>query len=64
MDVSQAISIRRSVRAYKPQDIKEEVLRKVLDAGRLATSANNVQPWKLIIVKDPATRERLAEAAS
>jgi nitroreductase len=64
MDVSQAISIRRSVRAYKPQDIKEEVLRKVLDAGRLATSANNVQPWKFIIVKDPATRERLAEAAS
>jgi nitroreductase len=64
MDVSQAISIRRSVRAYKTQDIDEEKLNKILDAGRLAPSASNAQQWKFVVVKDPETRVRLAQAAS
>ena len=64
MDVSQAISTRRSVRAYKTQDIDEEKLNKILEAGRLAPSASNAQQWKFIVVKDPETRIRLAQAAS
>jgi len=64
MDVSQAISVRRSVRAYNAQDIDEEKLNKVLEAGRLAPSASNSQDWKFIVVKDNDTRARLAQAAS
>jgi len=64
MDVSQAISIRRSVRDYKNQDIDEEKLNKVLEAGRLAPSASNGQEWKFVIVKDYEARIRLAQAAS
>jgi nitroreductase len=39
------------------------VLRRVLEAGRLAPSAGNRQDWKFIVVKDPETRSKLAIAA-
>ena len=42
---------RRSVRAYKPDDVPEELLQTVLEAGRLAPSACNKQPWRFIVVR-------------
>lgn len=63
MDVAEAIKKRRSVRAYKPDPIPEEKLRKVLEAARLAPSAHNAQEWKFIVVKDETKRKKLAEAA-
>ncbi len=63
MDVMQAISGRRSIRVYSPKEVEDDKLRKVLDAGRLAPSAANMQDWKFIVVKDGATRKRLMEAA-
>ncbi len=53
---------RRSVRRFKPDPVPEEDLRYVLEAARVAPSANNVQPWKFVIVKDRAKRRELAEA--
>ncbi len=64
MDVFQAIQSRRSVRAYQDREIEKEKLDKVLEAARLAPSANNRQEWKFIVVKNKDTRERIAEAAS
>lgn len=64
MDVFEAIKTRRSVRHYKPHPIKEEILKKVLEAARLAPSARNAQKRKFVIVKDPETRKQLAEAAN
>ena len=64
MDVSQAIKSRRSIRLYQEKEIEKEKLDKVLEAARLAPSANNRQEWKFIVVKDKDTRERVADAAS
>ncbi|KPJ71329.1 nitroreductase [Parcubacteria bacterium DG_74_3] len=64
MDVFEAIKTRRSVRHYKPHPIPEEILKKVLEAARLAPSARNAQKRKFVIVKDPETRKQLAEAAN
>ncbi len=64
MDVSQAIKSRRSIRLYQEKEIEKEKLDKVLEAARLAPSANNRQEWKFIVVKDKDTRERVANAAS
>lgn len=64
MDVLTAIKGRRSIRAYSPREIEDEKLKRVLEAGRLAPSAVNRQEWKFIVVKDPAIREQLVEAAS
>jgi nitroreductase len=63
MDVFTAISQRRSVRAYKDTDIGEDELKRILEAARLSPSSSNRQEWKFIVVKNKATRKKLANAA-
>jgi nitroreductase len=63
MDVFEAIKGRRSIRAYSSKEVEDDKLKKVLDAGRLAPSAANMQDWKFIVVKDESTRKKLAQAA-
>jgi len=62
MDVFDAITKRRSIRAYKPDPVPEDKLNHVLEAARLAPSAKNRQPWKFIVVKDPTIRQALVPA--
>jgi nitroreductase len=62
VDVMQAIKERRSVRHYKPDQVKPEDLQAVLEAARLAPSWANTQCWKFVVVRDPETRARLAGA--
>lgn len=54
---------RRSIRDYSDEPVSEEDLRMILEAGRLAPSGENAQPWRFIIVRDPTTRERLGAVA-
>lgn len=63
MDVFEAISKRFSVRNYLDKPVEEEKLEKVLEAGRLAPSGSNRQPWVFIVVRDQARRKALAAAA-
>lgn len=64
MEVKEAIQTRRSVRAYQDKEVPEEKIKKVLEAARSAPSANNQQPWKFIVVRDPKNREKLTRAAA
>ena len=59
-----AIKMRRSIRHYKDLPIEKEKLDRVLEAGRLAPSAGNLQEWKFIVVRDEDTRQKLAQAAT
>ncbi len=52
MDFYEVIRKRRSIRSYEKKDVKEDKLKRILEAGRLAPSAYNYQPWHLIVVKD------------
>jgi len=63
MEVSVALSERRSVRSYRDAAVEEEKLNKVLEAGRLSPSAANRQEWKFIVVRNEEKRKRLADAA-
>jgi nitroreductase len=63
MNVIDAINARRSIRAYQDRPVEEEKLLKVLEAGRLAPSAKNMQDWKFIVVRDGEKRQRLSVAA-
>jgi nitroreductase len=63
VELMEIIEKRRSVRAYKTQEISDEKLSKVLEAARLAPSASNRQPWKFVVVRDPAKRGELAKAS-
>ena len=60
--VLEAIKKRQSVRSYQDKEIPEDVLQQVLEAGRLAPSANNKQHWKFIVVKDKDLRKKLVPA--
>jgi nitroreductase len=62
MDTFLAIASRRETRDYSDRPIQDEVIRRILDAGRLAGSAKNRQPWRFLLVEDEAARARLAEA--
>jgi nitroreductase len=62
MDTYLAIVSKRDTRRYADQPISEDVVARILDAGRVTGSASNRQPWRLLIVEDAERRERLAEA--
>ena len=63
MDVLEAIGKRRSVRSYRDEPIPEEKVLQVLEAAIKAPSAGNVQPFKIVVVKEAFGRKKLAEAA-
>lgn len=63
MEILSAITKRRSVRAYKPDQVPEKVLNRLLEAARLAPSAHNLQNHKVIVVKDESKRQALAQAS-
>lgn len=62
MTVFDAISDRRSIRAYRDVPVEEEKLNRVLEAGRLAPSARNKQAWRFIVVRDKNKRQALSKA--
>ncbi len=61
--VMNAIQNRKSVRKYSDKPIDNTTLKKILEAGRLAPSWVNVQPWKFIVVKNQDVKDLLSEAA-
>jgi nitroreductase len=63
MDALEAIRKRRSVRDYTGEPILREHLIKIVDAGRLAASGNNSQPWEFIVVTEQEMIQRLKVAA-
>ena len=58
MDALEAITTRRVQRAFDSKAVEADKLRKIVDAGRHAMSARNLQPWQFIVVQD---RERLKQ---
>lgn len=63
MDALEAIRSRRSVRWYTGDPIPREDLEKIVDAGRLAASGSNRQPWDFIVITDKAMIDKLKVAA-
>ncbi|MEM2094213.1 MAG: nitroreductase family protein [Candidatus Bathyarchaeia archaeon] len=64
MDVFEAIKKRRSVREFTGSPIPKEDLEKIVDAGRLAPSGGNRQPWEFIVVTDREMISKLKVAAN
>lgn len=50
--VERVILERRSVRIYKQKQVTENLVRRILEAGRYAPSAGNFQPWSFVVVRD------------
>jgi nitroreductase len=58
------IASRQSDRKYSDKPVEKEKLDHILEAGRMAPSACNAQPWKFIVVTEPELIKQIAEAAS
>lgn len=57
MDFIKVVRDRRSIRDYKADGVPEDFLKEILEAGRLAPSGANRQPWHFIVVRDAAKKE-------
>jgi len=59
MEVTQAVREWCSIRRYGAEPVADEALLAVLEAGRRAPSWENVQPWRFVVIKDAAVKEKL-----
>jgi len=60
VNVIEAIEQRRSIRKFTADPLDEKTVLELLAAAHCAPSGNNSQPWRFLVVEDPALRERLA----
>jgi nitroreductase len=63
MDALEALKTRRSVRIFSKEPLPKDAIEDIIDCGRLAATARNVQPWAFVAVTDATTRARLASLA-
>jgi nitroreductase len=52
MDVSEAIRTKHAVRNFEDKPLPEDTVRAILNAGRLAQSAKNMQPWQFVAIQN------------
>lgn len=60
MDAYRCIVTKRDFRSFTADPIPDDVLRKILNAGRMSGSSRNRQPWHFVVVRD---RQQLRELA-
>jgi nitroreductase len=61
MEALEALKTRRSVRHYESTAVPRDVIRDIVDAGRLAPTANNIQPWEFVVVQEAKIRKAIAD---
>lgn len=61
MDIIDIIKSRRSVRKFTSEPVSEEMVEKVLQAGRWAPSGLNNQPWRFAVITDKALKQEISK---
>jgi nitroreductase len=61
MDIFEAINGRRSVRKFTQDEVTEDDLNRILEAGRIAPSWVNFQVWEIVVIRDPSVKKKLAD---
>ncbi len=62
MTVFEAINNRKSIRRYTDQEVKQDDITKILEAGILAPSAKNRQNLKFIVITDKDTNRKMRKS--
>ena len=62
MELFDAMRALRQTQHYQTRPVPEEKIRTVLGAARLASSQNNLQPWRFVVVRDEERKRLLAQA--
>lgn len=61
MDLVRAVRLRRSARQYLARPLSSSLVRRLLDLARRAPSSMDGQPWHFVVVRDPVTKQALAD---
>jgi nitroreductase len=64
MEVFEAVRTVLAVRSFQDKPVPPDVVRRIVEAGRLTGSSINGQPWHFIVVEDRALLRRLGEIAT
>jgi nitroreductase / dihydropteridine reductase len=62
MDFKEIVRNRRAIRQYEAKPVPEETIRELLEIISYAVSAINLQPWKIKVISDQATKDALFPA--
>jgi nitroreductase / dihydropteridine reductase len=63
MDFKELLTKRYAAKLFQPKSVPEETMEELLEMVRLAPSGLNIQPWRIKVVSDPATKDELFAAA-
>jgi nitroreductase len=63
MEVFEAVRTALAVREYQEKDVPRDIVRRIVEAGRLTGSGMNSQPWRFIVVEDRETLRRIGAIA-
>jgi nitroreductase len=61
METFTCIRTRREIRDFLDKPIPEESLLRILEAGRLAPSSKNSQPWHFVVIRDRETLAKISD---
>ncbi len=61
--VHRVIAERRDIRRFRPDEVPDDVLTRVLEAAHRAPSVGLMQPWRFIVIRDVATRSQVRTLA-
>jgi nitroreductase len=63
MDLMPEITNRQSIKDFQDKSIERDKVDRILEAGRLAPSAKNRQPWRFIVIENPDMKSKIQEAS-
>ena len=63
MDAIECMKTRRSIRAFRDLAVPRAVVEDIVDCGRLAATAINIQPWLFVAVEESLLRKQIADIA-
>jgi nitroreductase len=61
LDILETIKTRRSIRKFKETPVKDELIDKILEAGRWAPSGMNNQPWRFAVITDAPLQNEISK---
>jgi nitroreductase len=63
MELLPEIFNRQSIRSFTSRPVEDDQIKRILEAGRIAPSAKNRQPWRFVVITEESLRNRITEAA-
>ena len=57
----EAIHTQRAIRRFTDEPVSDEAIQRILEAAVRAPSGRNTQPWRFIVIRDTATKQRIGE---